>query len=210
MTSVINDFFHTVETRQHAWPHARADLHWHLLFSEQDIREKLVEPYREITHRPGLTPVPPRWVHCTVLHGGPVDQYHPSEITQIIERVTNECQTIRSFDLTFDRPSAGTVAVECAARPGAPARQLWELTARADADITGSRFPLIPTVYAPHVSLAYGTAGPTRADRRELKAALSDQPGESIVLRANRLCLVAQSHNRRHITWTPIAQVDLQ
>ena len=89
-----------------------------------------------------------------------------------------------------------------------PAEQPW--TPCADADVTGGRFPLIPAVYAPHISLAYGTVGPIRADRPELKAALSDHPGEPIVLRADRLCLVAQSHNRRHITWTPIAQVDLQ
>lgn len=210
MTTAIGDFFHTVETRRHAWPAGRADLHWHLLFEEQVVRESLVEPYRAITHRPGLAPVPARWVHCTVLHGGPVDQYRDGEITEITERVAKECQTITSFDLTFDRPGIGTVAVECAARPGAPARRLWELTARADADVTGGRFPLIPAVYAPHISLAYGTAGPIRADRRGLKAALSDQPGEPVVLRATRLCLVAQSHDRRHITWTPIAQVALR
>ncbi|MFF3730955.1 2'-5' RNA ligase family protein [Streptomyces sp. NPDC002476] len=210
MTTVVGDFFQTVETRQHAWPAGRADLHWHLLFEEQVVREVLVEPYRSITHRPGLAPVQAPWTHCTVLHGGPVDQYRNGEITEITGRVAKECQTIPAFDLTVDRPAIGTVAVECAARPGAPARQLWKLTARVDADVTGNRFPLIPAVYAPHISLAYGVASPVRADRRQLKAALSDQPGEMVVLRATRLCLVAQSHNRRHITWTPIAEVVLQ
>ncbi|TGB15509.1 2'-5' RNA ligase family protein [Streptomyces sp. MZ04] len=211
MTTVVNNFFHTVESRRHAWPVRRADLHWHLLFDEQVVRDALVEPYRAITHRPGLAPVPARWAHCTVLHGGPVDQYRDGEITEITERVAKECQNqmILSFDLAFDRPSVGTVALECSARPGEPARRLWELTARVDAEVTGGRFPLTPAVYAPHVSIAYGTAGPIRADRRELKAALSDQPGEPVVLRATRLCLVAQSHNRRHITWDSLAEIAL-
>ncbi|AXU16812.1 2'-5' RNA ligase family protein [Streptomyces clavuligerus] len=209
MTTAVGDFFHAVEARRHAWPLGQAHLHWHLLFDEQAVREQLVERYRSITHRPGLAPVAPSWVHCTVLHGGPVDQYRDGEITAITERVAKECQTLGGFDLVFDRPTVGTVAIECAARPGHPARQLWELTARADAETTGGRFPLIPAVYYPHLSLAYGTAGPDRAGRRELKAALADHPGEPVTLRASRLCLVAQSHDRRHITWTPLAQVTL-
>lgn len=76
---------------------------------------------------------------------------------------------------------------------------------------------MIPAVYYPHVSLAYGshrelhqTGARVHADRRALKVALSDHPGEPVVLRASRLCLVAQSHDRRHITWTPLAEVTLR
>lgn len=204
------DFFARVESRTHPWPAGRADLHWHLMFDETAVREELVEWYRAITHRPGLAPVPAPWVHCTVLHAGPVDQYPEAALTAIIERVAKECEGISPFDLVFDRPAVGTVAVECPARPGEPARRLWELTARVDAEITGGRFPAVPALYYPHLSLAYGIAGPVRPDRRELKAALSDHAGEPVVLRANRLCLVAQSHDRRHITWMPIAEVALQ
>lgn len=74
-------------------------------------------PYRELTHRPGLVPVPVQWIHTTVMHGGPVDQYTDSEITTIVDRVGEACATIAPVDLIYDRPSVGTVAVECAARP---------------------------------------------------------------------------------------------
>jgi hypothetical protein len=78
------------------------------------------------------------------MHGGPVDQYTASEIATIADRVGEACATIAPFDLVYDRPSVGTVAVECAARPGAPARRLWELTTGIDSDVTGGRFPRIP------------------------------------------------------------------
>ncbi|GAA2720675.1 MULTISPECIES: 2'-5' RNA ligase family protein [Streptomyces] len=208
--TLVNDFFAGVESRRNAWPAGRADLHWHLLFDTTAVHQKLVEPYRAITHRPGLAPVAAPWLHCTVLHAGPVAEYREQQIADIVERVAKECADVAAFDLTFDRPGVGSVAVECAARPGEPARRLWEITARVDAEATGGRHPLVPAVYYPHVSLAYGTAGDVRADRRELKRALSDHPGEPVVLRADRLCLVAQSHDRRHITWTPIAEVALQ
>ncbi|MFE2039183.1 2'-5' RNA ligase family protein [Streptomyces scopuliridis] len=130
-------------------------------------------------------------MHTTVMHGGPVEKYEHGEIDAIAERVRQECADIEPFGLTFDRPAIGRVAVECAARPGAPARRLWELTTRIDAEVTGRRFPTIPSGYYPHQSLAYGMAGPERADRRAMKILLSDHLGGPVVLRAERLTLVA-------------------
>jgi hypothetical protein len=41
----VADFFEAVESRHHAWPAGRADLHWHLLFDETVVNDTLVEPY---------------------------------------------------------------------------------------------------------------------------------------------------------------------
>ena len=206
----VADFFAGVESRRHAWPAGRADLHWHVLFDEEVVERQLVEPYQAITHRPGLAPVPARWVHLTVLHAGPVLEYRPGEIDSITKMVRESCADLAPFNLIFGRPAIGTVAIECAAQPGAPARRLWELTAAVDAMVTGSRFPTIPaTYYYPHVSLAYGAAGERRANRGELKAALADVAGGPLTLRATHLALVAQAHDRRRITWTPLATVPL-
>ncbi|SOD67088.1 2'-5' RNA ligase superfamily protein [Streptomyces zhaozhouensis] len=208
-TSTVADFFGEIETRHHAWPAGRADLHWHLLFDPATTEQHLVEPYRAITHHPGLAPVPARWLHLTVLHAGPVANYQPDELAHVTKLVADECASLKPFDLLIDRPSVGRVAIECAARPGAPARRLWELTSNVDAAVTGGRNPLIPNTYYPHLSLAYGTAGPHRATRTTLKAILSDLPGGPVTLRATHLSLVAQSHDRHHITWTPITNIPL-
>ncbi|MFD7667746.1 2'-5' RNA ligase family protein [Streptomyces sp. NPDC059788] len=209
MGQLMEGFYAEVETRATAWPAGRADLHWHILFAPEVIEEKLVAPYREILHQPGLAPVDARWVHTTVMHGGPMEEYKPGEIDTILERVRAECATIAPFDLVFDRPAIGRVAVECTARPGAPARRLWELTTRIDAEVTGSRFPTTPSGYYPHSSLAYGVAGPERANRQTMKRLMSDHPGEPVVVRAEKISLVAQSHDRRHITWQHIANASL-
>ncbi|WP_327233641.1 2'-5' RNA ligase family protein [Streptomyces sp. NBC_01317] len=199
------------ERRAYGWPAGRADLHWHVLFDPAVVQERLVVPYREITHRAGVAPVEARWVHATVMHGGPVERYEAGEIGAITERVRQEAADIEPFDLVLDRPTISRLGVECTARAGAPARRLWELTTRIDAEVTGARFPTIPSVYYPHLSLAYGVAGEERADRRAMKAAMPDldPPGEPVVLRAERMSLVAQSHDRQFITWNHLADVPL-
>ncbi|MFD8822088.1 2'-5' RNA ligase family protein [Streptomyces sp. NPDC059605] len=203
---MIDDFFVGVE---HRWPAGRDDLHWHLLLPPDEVEEQLVGPYREILDRPGLAPVEARWLHTTVMHGGPVAEYRAGEIDTIVDRVRQECAGLAPIDLTFDRPSPGRVGVECAARPGAPGRRLWELTTQIDAEVTGRRFPVLPESWYPHSSVAYGIAGPDRPDRQAIKVALSDHPGEPVTLRASTLVLVAQRHDRRHITWDRLADVRL-
>ncbi|MFE7113120.1 2'-5' RNA ligase family protein [Streptomyces sp. NPDC057575] len=203
---MIEDFFAGVV---HRWPAGRADLHWHILVAPEVMEEQLVTPYREVTHRPGLAPVEAQWVHTTVMHGGPMDEYRPGEIDTIVDRVAAECERIAPIELTFDRPTPGRVGVECAARPGAPGRRLWELTTRIDQEVTGNRFPVIPSRWYPHASLAYGVAGPERADRQAMKVLLSDHPGQPVVLRADTITLVAQRHDRQNITWEHLADVTL-
>ncbi|WP_416986657.1 hypothetical protein [Streptomyces sp. T028] len=53
----------------------------------------------------------------------------------------------------------------------------------------------------------HSTGGPDQADRRMMKAWLSDHPGGAVVLRATHLSLVAHRHDRRHIACGPIAVV---
>ncbi|MEY9938674.1 2'-5' RNA ligase family protein [Streptacidiphilus sp. MAP5-3] len=199
----MDSFFNTVT---HRWPEGREDYHWHIL-PPAGIRNALFESYKNLTLRENLAPVQPEWYHVTLLHSGPVSEITDDEIAAITEQVRKQCATIAPFDLTLDRPSVGTVALECAGRPGEPARRLWEITAKATAAVTGERFPLIPPVYYPHASIAYAT-GPV-PDRRDMKAWLSDCPTQPVTFTAENISLVAQSHDGREITWRHVASVPL-
>ncbi|MFC6136499.1 MULTISPECIES: 2'-5' RNA ligase family protein [Streptomyces] len=205
----MDDFFERVLTRTQAWPLGRSDLHWHILHDPTVVEEKLSGPYRELTSRPGLGRVEAQWLHTTLMHGGPMDEYKPGEVEAIIERVAEQCASISPFELTYERPAIGNVAVELAAHPGREARRLWEITTNVDAEVTGGRFPRMPSAYYPHASLAYGVAGSERPDRLTMKVLLSDHPGGPVTLPVDRISLVAQRHDARFITWTHIADVRL-
>ncbi|WP_372412603.1 2'-5' RNA ligase family protein [Streptomyces luteireticuli] len=206
----MDSFFDEVTNRRYPYPAFRKDLHWHLTVDTALIHRKLVDPYRELTHRPGIAPVEAQWAHITLLHGQPLDDLAPGQAEKIAEIVTGECEQIAPFDVTLDRPSVGRVAIECPGRPGAPARRLWDLTARAGAEVTQDNFPRIPASYYPHLSLGYGSPTPTqRADRAELKAWLSDCPYGPVTLRITSLSLVAQWHTGQYIHWDHLATIPL-
>ncbi|MFZ3491872.1 2'-5' RNA ligase family protein [Streptomyces sp. 5.8] len=205
----MDDFFERVMSRTNAWPAGQADLHWHILHEPAVVEEQFCGPYEQLTTRPGLRRVEARWVHTTLMHGGPVDEYKPGEVEAIIERVTEQCKYISPFELTYDRPAVGAVAVEMTARPGHQTRQLWEITTSVDAEVTGGRFPRMPAAYYPHASLAYGIAGPRRADPLAMKVLLSDHSKGPVPLRVDRISLVAQSHDTRVISWRHLADVSL-
>ncbi|MFI2031826.1 2'-5' RNA ligase family protein [Streptomyces buecherae] len=203
----MDDFFARVEGR---WPAGRRDLHWHLLVDPAITERCLTRPYAELTRRQGSEPVAPRWLHTTVLHAGPVDQASEQELADITGRVRRACAELPPFDLTFDPPTVGVVAVECLARPAAPARRLWEITREATRAVVGDRWDLRPAVsFYPHASLAYATARVAAVERAQMKTWLSDHPGPQITLRMGALSLVAQWHDRRRIMWDHIATVPL-
>jgi hypothetical protein len=80
----MDDFFATLSPW---WPPGRADLHWHLLPDPAQLATELIEPCRELTHRPGLAPVQPRWGHITVQDIAPADDVTPREVDLIVARV---------------------------------------------------------------------------------------------------------------------------
>ncbi|WP_414167194.1 2'-5' RNA ligase family protein [Streptoverticillium reticulum] len=205
----MENFFDEVERRAHAWPAGRRDLHWHALFDLEDVRRALTDPYRDLTHREGLEPVAPEWVHMTVLHSGPEQDATAEEIEKITELVRRRCAAVEPIEITFGRPTVGRVAIECPGRPGAPVRRLWQLAYEATTEVVGNRWPLIPQGFYPHATLAYAGAEAHKADRRAMKIWLSDHGPEAVTLRADRLSLVSQWHDGARIVWDHIEDIPL-
>ena len=199
----MDDFFATVIDR---WPAGREDLHWHLLPDPEQARAGLFEPYQELTHRDNVVPVAPPWYHVTSLHSVPAASLSAGQLDRIIEEVRRRCETIGPFELTLDRPTIGQVAVECAGRPGAATRALWRAAADSTTTVLGNDIPVIPEVYYPHMSLAYAVG---HTDHRQMKAWLSDHDIPPFVMPVTAISLVAQSHDRRTITWRHLLDIPL-
>jgi 2'-5' RNA ligase len=200
---MMEDFFATVTDR---WPAGREDFHWHVLPGPAAARECLSRQYQEVTSAPGLAPVPGVWMHITVQHVAPVTEVSTSEIKQITALVRDACAQIAPFAVTACRAEAWPTALVCPIRPGAPLRHLWQVTTSAAARVTGGRISTVPGVYHPHLSLAYAH---DHVEHEPVKAWLSDATASEVALPVTRLVLVAQQHDRRHITWRLVDEIPL-
>ncbi|WP_189750472.1 2'-5' RNA ligase family protein [Streptomyces tendae] len=199
----VEDFFTRVGR---VWPAGRRDLHWHLLPTEAEARA-LTVPYAEVVSRPGLQPVPPQWMHCTLLHAVGAGR-SAVDTDGLVDTVRQYAQTVTPFTLTFDRPAVGPVAVEISGWPGQPFAELGTAVTEA---MTGSGVPFTAARSRyPHMSVAYTTEGAEDVDAIAVKASLADVAGPlSATVYVDRLHLVEQWHDGAHITWEPLAEVHL-
>lgn len=198
----MESFFARVEP---FWPAGRRDLHWHVLPTPTEAAA-LAVPYAGITE-PGLEPVPPDGMHCTLLHaiGAARDDV---DIEELLRDVRSTARTLAPFTLTFDRPAVGALAVEISGWPGAPFNDLVDMVTAAT-DRAGATFKPGRSRY-PHISLGYTTSRAASLDAVALRAALASIDGPlSTTVRADRIHLVEQWHDGRNIQWNPIAEIPL-
>jgi 2'-5' RNA ligase len=200
----MEDFFAGIAGR---WPAGEEHLHWHVLPDPAVAAERLAVPCRELTHRPGLSPVLPRWSHITVGHlVGPVTEVTGAQVTQMTGQVRERCEGVAPFAVLVGRPAPWGGGIVCPVRPGHRLRDLWRVTAAAARDVAGGRFPYLPEIYDPHMSLAYSTAG---APDGPARAWLSDHDIGEVPFPVTHLSLVVQRHDGSRITWRVIEQVPL-
>ena len=200
----MDDFFATLNTW---WPPGREDLHWHLLPDPAQLAAELTGPCRDLTHQTGLAPVDPRWCHITVQDIAPAEAVTPAELDSLVALVRQSGRAVAPAELTIGPPQVSRRGVVCPVFPAGRVRPLWELTVAASQQVTGTRFPVRPAQYRPHLSVAYGVA---RTSDDPLHNWLAAHPARTMTFTATHLALVAQSHDgARAITWRPITTVPL-
>jgi len=199
----MEDFFAQIEGR---WPAGREDLHWHVLPDPVVVRDRLAAQYQQLTHRPGLVPVRPRWAHITIQHYAPAAAISDVDLAAVVALVGERCARIGPFAVTVGRAEAWDGGIVCPLRPSTPLRSLWQITTGAARTVTGEEFGVTPADFYPHLTLAYATAS---VDAGPLRAWLGADDAREVALAVTGLALVAQRHDHREITWRLVDQIPL-
>jgi 2'-5' RNA ligase len=199
----MENFFATIE---HLWPAGQEDYHWHLLPGSELGRDRIAHSYLQITTQPGLAPVPAPFLHITVQHLAPVSQITASQLDHITGLVRERCTAIAPFAVTIGRAEAWEHGIVCPVRPGYLPATLWHVTTSAFKEATGNQLPVRPAVFHPHLALAYATS---HVDPGQARAWLADSSAPEVAVPVTRLTLVAQQHDRRHITFRILDQIPL-
>jgi 2'-5' RNA ligase len=199
----MKDFF----SERLSWcPPGRENLQWQVLPGPA-VTDQLFHAYRELTHRPGLVPVQPRWMHITIQHVGPLAGLTVSEMDAIVARVRRRCARLPAFTITVGAARVWDTGVVAPARPVASLHQVWNIALTASHEVIGDRFEIRPVPsHLPHLSLAYSTAA---GDPRPLRAWLSERDPATLPIRVSQLHLVTQRHDRGQFTGRVLDTVPL-
>jgi 2'-5' RNA ligase len=156
---------HASRLRDHWWPRpgwrpGRIMLTWHLTFENApDLHDLVREYHGALGHLPGLSPVPPEWLHLTIQGVGYDDEVTPTDVDAVVQSVRQELQALPRFDLTFGRPIVFGEAIAIRPEPAEPLQRL--LTAIRDGIAGALGADAVPTGpeqskgFHPHVSIAY-------------------------------------------------------
>jgi hypothetical protein len=204
-----------------SWPAGTDHLRWLVVpvgEKSEQAAGMLAARHRYLAGYPGLTVVPPRWMHIAVGDAGPAavgGGLDAGELARLVELVRARCARLPAFSVTFGPPEVTPAGVICPARPAAALLGLEQLTAGALRAAAGRACPA-PAAAAglPHVVVAYATGpGTTAAVEKVLAARASAAPGTRD--RAGRqvevaaLHLARVRHDGRRVTWTTAVTVPL-
>lgn len=120
---------------------------------------------------PGLSRVPVRRLHCTVLHAVGLS-ITDVDMDALLQEIGRYARTRPPFTLTFDRPAVATIAVEISGWPGRPFTEVVDAVTQTMIR-TGASFKAAPSRY-PHIPVAYTTDGAEDVDAVGMRAALAD------------------------------------
>jgi 2'-5' RNA ligase len=170
------------------------------------LRDRIAWPYAGLPDRLALVPVTPADLHVTIQHLAPVGELTGAELAGIVSRVRQSCAGTAPFAVTAGRAQAWEHGIVCPVRPGYLLASLRQVTTSASRQVTADRFPVRPAAYHPHLSLAYATG---HADQAPVQALLAGSNAPEVTFPVTRLVLVAQSHDRRRITFRILDEITL-
>jgi 2'-5' RNA ligase len=200
------------EVRDHwtwrpGWRLGRSFYTWHITFAEQPAAVALAAGYQEVIGgMPGITPVPPQWLHLTMQGVGFTDRVPLPDLDGIVEAARARVRALPSFTVKL---GPAVVDPETIQLPVTPADQLQILrnTLRtAIADIWGpNSVPELPEL-RPHVSLGYWNA---RGPAAPLRTRLAETAEHTATMPITAISLINLNRDHQMYEWTTVATCTL-
>ncbi|MCK2245407.1 MULTISPECIES: 2'-5' RNA ligase family protein [unclassified Crossiella] len=157
-----------------------------------------------------LTPVPPEWLHATLLKiTTPMDAFEAATEEVLLARLRAELATVSPLSLLAGPALAGASAVVLDLTPDHHWNTLCARIATAIDDVLGPGTAMIKQQERPHITLAYGIAD---GDSGEVQSRLRRATDQRVPLQLDRLHLVdvIQDLAASGYRWTPRATLDLR
>jgi len=182
-------------------------IYWHVLMDRYpQARAAATTAQTALRGLPGLHMTPEAWLHMTLFVVGPTDDIGtPDHFADMITNVRAAVHDIKPIDVSVGQILYHPEAVILGVEPVQPLRRLRDLVLAATAMTVRGLDTLPSSVWVPHMTVAYSTAGQAAAPI--IDALGRSVPEQRFVL--DSLSLVVQWGPERRWDWKPIGTVQL-
>jgi 2'-5' RNA ligase len=169
----------------------------------------MAEEYAEALQHPGLyKPVPPQWLHSTILRIGLVDDYTETEMLAVVDKLQERLANLKLPEFFFDSWWLWGGNVVFHISPDDQFTKIYdEVIAALEAVVGSDRATKSPHGgFIAHTSLVYSK---THNREREIHDWLLDNPVKPAHFRANSLSLIKQWPIDGHYEWEVVRDIPL-
>ena len=157
---------------KHSYQKGKIDWNFNILFDDQPQVAQMAQKYAKLLDHPGLyPPIPPQWLHATVLRIGTTDEYSEVEIMQMADKLESKLASLSLPEFLLGPWWIWSGNPVLHITPEGPLAELFKLTLSMVEEVVGeNRTPkyvkaypglsrLLSQIGKKHISLAVFTSG---------------------------------------------------
>jgi hypothetical protein len=179
---------------------------WHVTFADvPSVQELAASARARLADLDGIDLVPGRWLHLTTQDVGFTDEITDADLAAITGAASARLAAIEPVPVTIGPARVAAEGILCWVAPDNALTPMRDAVRAAIADVRGPQRVADGPAWAPHVSIAYGSAdGPADA----FEAALDGEDAvAAMTVDAIRLIRLGRDH--RVYEWETLASVTL-
>lgn len=180
---------------------------FNLVFDDQPAVAKMAEEYATAIQHPGLyPPIPPQWLHATILAVGSPDDYSQAEMLEVATKLQTTLAQLVLPEFSFDSWWLWGGNVVLHVSPDDEFGKLYDHVIKALQSVVGPK----RTTHSPHGNFIAHTAlayTKTHDREHEIIQQLSAYPVESAQFKATRMPLIKTYPANGHWEWEIVKDI---
>lgn len=187
-----------------SWP--RGEVRWHLHVLPDDNVRDMVASHSDDLKSSGLLPIPPEWLHMTILQIGSTRQVTDAQAGDIVRMLGPVCAAMRVPRLVAGPAFSWSASAVMQVSPEPDVRLLFDASREAVAKALGPKAPKPGAAFVPHISMAYSS---DYYNESKVISMLARRPVKPTPFRASSLHLVKQVQTPPYYKWDLVAEMPI-
>lgn len=194
--------------QKHFFKDNQVDWNFNVLFNDPAV-SKLAEAYAKVIRHPGLyDPIPPQWLHATILRVGLVEDYSEAEMLAVAAKLQQNLAGLSLPEFSFDSWWLWDGNVVLHISPDDEFSKIYDqVVAALEAVVGPERAAKSPHGrFVAHTSLAYTK---THTQEQEINRQLANHASPAASFKAHSVSLIRQWPTNGHYEWEVVQDIPI-